>query len=95
MALNSVQLNSISNACKTAKQLIEQIKPVLDEIDSVYNSAEGLASTITQAELDAVASFSGLTTQQLADLMYALTATIKGNITTAYSPLLVGAVRGS
>ena len=95
MSLNAVQLNAISNACKMAKYLVETAKPSLDEIDNVYNAAGGLASTITQADLDAVASYSGLTTTQLADLMYALTSTIKGGITTAYTALEAGAERGN
>lgn len=94
MALSTLEQNTVTKALTLAKQVIEQVKPVMDELDVIYNSASGAKTTITQAGLDAIPSFSGLTKQQLDDGLYALTATLKGDITTAYSQLAQLATRG-
>lgn len=92
--MTALEQNTVSRAMSAAKTLIETIKPILDELDAIYNSAGGAGGTITQAGLDSIASFSGLTKAQLDDGMYALTATIRGNLVTAYSQLAQLAARG-
>lgn len=85
--MTPLEQNTVSIAMKNAKTLIEQIKPVLDELNVLYDSDGGLKTTINQAKLDSVASFSGLTKTQLDDGMYALTSTIRGDLATAYTQL--------
>jgi hypothetical protein len=93
MALNAMAQNAISRAMNGSKTLIEQLKPILDELDVVYNAQGGLKDTITQADLDAIPSYSGLTKQQLDDGMFVLTATLKNDIAAAYSQLTQLAAR--
>lgn len=85
--LTALEQNTVSRAMQNSKILIEQIKPILDELNTIYNSSGGLSTTITQGNLDLVPSFSGLTKTQLDDGMYALTATLRGDLSTAYAQL--------
>jgi hypothetical protein len=87
MALSKLGQDAVSRACQTAQVVLETVKPVLDALDILYNSAGGLKSTIQQADLDAIPSFSGLTKQQLDDGLFALTATLKTDITNAFTQL--------
>lgn len=94
MALNQTQTNAVMNAISSAKYLIEKLKPLLDELDNVYNTSGGLSSTIQQGDLDGIAAFNGMTVQNLADGMYALTNTLRSGIATANTALLNLAVHG-
>jgi hypothetical protein len=93
VALTPLGQDTISRAMQQAKVLLEQLKPILDELDVVYNSSGGLHDTIVQGDLDAIPSYSGLTKTQLDDGMFVLTSTIKGEINTAYSQLAELATR--
>ena len=85
--MNALAQNTVSRGLTAAKKAIEELKPVLDELNILYDSQGGLKETMTQGDLDSVASFSALTKQQLDDGMYALTATLKGAIDNAYTAL--------
>ena len=87
MALSALEQNTISRAIQAAKYLVEQLKPILDELNVIYDADGGAKSTITQQGLDAVASFSGLTKAQLDDGFYVLTATLRGDLVNGYSQL--------
>jgi hypothetical protein len=87
MSLSPMAQNVVSRSAQAAKYLVEQLKPLLDELDVLYNSAGGLKSTISQGDLDSIASFSGLTKQQLDDALYALTSTLKSDLSAAYTQL--------
>lgn len=77
MALTILEQNTINQGCRQAKKLIEEIKPIIDELNAIYDSGGGVKSTVTQNNLDAAPFLSGLTKAQLDDGMFALTATIK------------------
>lgn len=94
MALTTLEQNTVSRACQTAKTIIEQIYPLLLELDIIYNSSGGAKTTITQPGLDAITSFSGLTKNQLDDGLFALTSTIKADVLAAYTQLAQIAARG-
>lgn len=93
MSLTALESNTVSRALQAAKLTLEQLKPVLDSLDVIYNSAGGAKTTITQAGLDEIASFSGLTKTQLDDGMFALTGTLKNDIVNAYTALAQLAAR--
>ncbi len=78
MALTTLEQNTINRGCAQAKILLEQVKPLLDEMNAIFDSQGGVKSTVTQQNLDATPSLSGLTTTQLNDGFFVLTATVKG-----------------
>lgn len=91
--LTALEQNTISKALATAKKLLDEIKPVIDQLNIIYDSAGGAKSTVDQEGLDAVTSFSGLTKQQLDDGCYVLTATMKDAINNGFSQLAQLAAR--
>ena len=95
MALTTLEQNTISIGCKQAKLLIEQVKPILDGLNAIFDADGGVKSTVTQQNLDAAAFLSGLTVQQLNDGFYALTTTIKGDLNTAITQLAQLAARAT
>lgn len=94
MALSALGQNTVSRGINAAKYLIEVLKPVLDELNIVYDASGGLKSTIVQSDLDGIASFSGLTKQELDDALYSLTTTIRTDLTNSYTQLAKLAARG-
>jgi hypothetical protein len=95
VALSPLGQNTVSRAITAAKYLLETLKPILDELNVTYDSQGGLKSTIGQADLDGITSFSGLTKAQLDDGMYVLTATLRGDLANGYSALVQLAARSS
>lgn len=95
MSLSALGQNTVTRGINAAKYLIEVLKPVLDELNIIYDASGGLKSTIVQSDLDGIASFSGLTKAQLDDGMFALTSTIKTGLTNAYSQLAQLAARSN
>lgn len=93
MAATPLELDTVSRGMLAAKKLLDEVKPVLDLLNVIYDAAGGVKETLTQAELDAVTSFSGLTKAQLDDGMFALTSTVKTAITNAYTQLAALAAR--
>lgn len=85
--LSQLESSTIVKGLATAQVVLDTIKPALDRMNAIYDSANGAKTTITQAALDAEPSLSGLTKQQLDDGMFALTATLKGAIDSAESQL--------
>ncbi len=89
----ALELNTISRGLAAAKKVLEELKPVIDALNIIYDSEGGAKTTITQEDLDGVASFSGLTKAQLDDGMWVLTATLRGDIANGYSALAQLAAR--
>jgi hypothetical protein len=94
MALDKLGMDTISRAMLASKQLLETLSPILNQLDVVYNEAGGLKGSITDADLAAVPTYSGLTKQELDDGMYALTSTVKSALATTYNQLTELAARG-
>lgn len=91
--MEKIETDMILRASEAAKTLVNQIKPVLDQLDLIYNSAGGAKETITQADLDAEKSLSGLTQQQLEDALYVLAGTLREGLQNGYVQLMHLAVR--
>lgn len=91
--LSALEVNTITRGLNAARKALEEVKPVLDGLDVIYNSAGGAKDTITQQNLDADTVLSGLTKQQLDDGMFALTSSLKTAIANAYAQLAQLAAR--
>lgn len=76
MALSQMAQNTIFAAASLAKQLNEQLEPLMARFNVLYNAVGGLKTTIVQADMDAVPALSGLTKAQLDSAMNDLTNTI-------------------
>lgn len=87
MALSVMGQNTIFAAASLAKQLNQQIGPILAQFNVLYNSVGGLKTTIVQADLDAVPALSGLTKAQLDNAMADLTGAISTALTNAATDL--------
>lgn len=74
----------VSLAAAVARVLLQN-REILLENDYLWNTG-GMSTSITQEDLTSIASFSGLTTTQLTDAMYALSV-ISGQLTTSLGPL--------
>lgn len=94
MALTRLEQDTLSKGMGAARLIIEQLKPIIDGLNILYDSAGGVKETLTQADLDTVANYSGLTKQQVDDGMYVLTATLRDGVNNAYTQLLHLAARG-
>lgn len=93
MPMSQLERDTLSKSFAVAKTLLLDLQPKLAGLDQIYNSAGGVASTLTQAKLDEVAELSGLTVAQVTDGLYALTAVILPGIQTAYPALAQLAAR--
>lgn len=87
MALTKLELDTIRRGCRSAQIVLETLKPLIDELNVIYDSEGGVKSTIQQTDLDAETSLSEITKQQLDDGMYALTNGLKTAIDSAVSQL--------
>ncbi len=93
MAITTLEQNTVTKGANAAKLVIEQLKPAIDALNIIYDSQGGIKETLTQGELDSVASFSGITKAQVDDGMFVLTSTLRTAINTAYSQLAELAAR--
>ncbi len=88
MALTAEESNFVSHAHQAAKILLDQYYSLAAQNNELWAGAANFDSTITQGDLDSVASFSGLTTAQLGDAQFAM-ATILGTVNSALQALTV------
>jgi hypothetical protein len=93
VALTTVEANKIHEGAQAAQLVVDQLKPVLDRLNILYDSEGGLKTTITQENMDELPSLSGMTKQQLDAGMYALTGTLRTKIDEAYTALVELAAR--
>lgn len=87
MTMTPLEIKTIRDGAAIAKQMLLQMKPKLDALNVDYDAAGGVKETVDQTDLDGEESLSGITKTQLDDGMYALTATLKGALDTAYTQL--------
>lgn len=85
--LNTLEANTIARGRAMARKLLEEVKPILDGLNTIYDSAGGVKETVDQGDLDAASELSGLTKAQLDDAMYVMTATIKTALQDGYTQL--------
>lgn len=94
MALTALEQDTISRGIAAARKVLDELKPVLDSLNVIYDAEGGAKETIQQSAIDAVPQWSGLTKAQLDDGMYALTGTLRPAIHNAYTALVHLAARG-
>lgn len=94
MALSQLEQDTIDKGIQAAKRFVAELKPILDQLNVIYDGANGVKTTVAQPGLNEVAALSGLTKAQLDDGFYALTATLKGAIDSTYTQLMQLAARG-
>lgn len=94
MPMSVLERDFLSKLFAVSKTVLQDLQPRLAALNELYNAAGiGISGTLDQAELDALPELSGLTTQQVADATYALTAVVLPGITNAYGPLAQTAAR--
>ena len=93
MPMSQLEADTISKSCAVAKTLLLDLLPKLQGLQAIYDSAGGVKTTLTQAEMDEVAVLSGLTKAQLDDALFAMTGAILTGITNAYPGLAQVAAR--
>lgn len=92
MAITALESNTVSRGAALAKRVLE-LKAEIDYLNIIYDASGGVKETLTQAELDSVPSFSGVTKAQVDDGMFALTSGLKTAITNSYTQLAQLAAR--
>lgn len=93
--LSTLEQQTISQGCAAAKYICLTLYPLLLELNVIFDASGGVKSTITQPNLDATPSLSGITDGQINDGFYALTATLRSDIAAAYAQLATIAARAS
>ena len=94
MALNALEQSTVNRGIAAARKVITELKPVLDDLNVVYDrETVGVKATVTQEDLDGATYLSGLTKAELDDGMFALTSTLKTAIGNAYTQLAILASR--
>lgn len=88
MALSALEHDFLSKLFAVSKDVLQSLAPRLQALNELYNAAGiGISTTLDQADLDALPELSGLTTQQVSDATYALTAVVLPGITNAQPAL--------
>jgi hypothetical protein len=94
MAISNLELHTVQKGFFIARKLLDEIKPVIDQLNVIYDSVGGVKDSLTQEEMDNVEAFGALTKTQLDDGMYVLTATLKDVLANGFSQLSKIAARG-
>lgn len=74
MPMSVLEHDTVSKLCALSKSVLADLRPRLASINELYNSAGGVSSTLTQAELDEEAALSGLQKSTLDDTVFAFSA---------------------
>jgi hypothetical protein len=74
MAVTTLEYDVVTQAAAVCKKILTELEPALAQFREIYDAAGGVKETLTQEDLDAVASFSGLSKAQVDNALYALTA---------------------
>jgi len=95
MALTSLEKVTVQRGFAAARKLVDDVYPIIKELNVIYDSTGGAKTSITQANLDAETTFGAITKQQLDDGFFAMTSTMKAAIEAAYTQLAQLAARSS
>lgn len=89
MALTTLQQDHISRCAQKARQLIDEMKVLFDEMAYFWDGAPNWHASVTDGDLAAVPGFNGMTATQLADGLYPLIGAIKTALTDSYQSLAI------
>ena len=93
MPMSQLENDTLAKTFAVAKQLLLDLQPKLASLQEIYDSAGGVKTTLTQAELDEVAALSGLTKTQVDVGLYAMTSGILPALEAGYAALAQLAAR--
>lgn len=93
MALNQLQIQVIAAAFNQCRLLTDTLLPQLERTDILCNGAAKVLLPVTQADIDQSGVFSGTTLQQLNDIIFALTGTVRTAVVNAKAALEIGSAR--
>lgn len=87
MALSVLERDTLARACAVAKQTLLDLQPKVTGLREIYDSAGGVKTTLTQADLDAEEALSGITKAEVDDAMFVLTGGVLPAIEAGLSSL--------
>jgi hypothetical protein len=87
MAMTTLEMDTLTLACGVCKTILTDLQPRLAALQQQYDSGGGVKETLTQEDLDAAPTLSGLTKAQADDGLYALTAVLLPAIEASYPAL--------
>lgn len=87
MPMSTLEYDTLQAAFAICKTVITDLQPRLQAMQQQYDSAGGVKSTLTQAELDEATALSGLTKIAVDDGLYVLTTVLLPGITQGYASL--------
>lgn len=93
MPMSTLEHDTLAKAFAVCKTLLNDLQPKLAGLAQIYDSADGMKTTLTQEELDEVPALSGLTKTQVDQGLYALTTVVLPGIATNYGVLAQLAAR--
>jgi hypothetical protein len=93
MPLTALESSTISYGIQAAQKALE-LEALLHKVNINFDGLGNVKNTVTQLNLDATPSLSGLTDSQLNDSMYVLTALILPVLQSNYAALSNLAARG-
>lgn len=85
--LTQLEKQTVLRGLYAAKKVLDDLRPIIDALNVVYDSVGGAKTTITQQNLDLEPAFSSLTKQQLDDGMFVLTSTLRTAIANGFTQL--------
>ena len=74
MPMSTLERDTVGKLCALSKSVLADLQPRLASINELYNSAGGISSTLTQAELDEETALSGLQKSTIDDCVFAFSA---------------------
>jgi hypothetical protein len=93
MSLTTLEYDTVIQLASMCSSILSDLHPKLQGLQQIYDSEGGVSDTLTQEGLDEIPTLSGLTTQQVTDAAYVLTALILPAITQGYPSLATLAAR--
>ena len=87
MSMTTLEYDTLTTAFTIAKTLLTDLQPRLGQLQQIYDSAGGVKDTLTQEEMDAIPTLSGLTKAQADDGLYALTTVLLPALEASYTAL--------
>lgn len=93
MPVSQLERDTLAKSFSVCKTLLNDLQPKLAGLAQIYDSAGGVKTTLTQADLDELPELSGLTKTQVDDGLYALTTVVLPGIQSGYSALAQLAAR--
>lgn len=93
MSVSTLEHDTLAKSFAVCKTVLNDLYPKLLSLAQIYDSEDGVKTTLTQEELDELTQLSGLTKTQIDDGLYVLTTLILPAIQNGYPALAQLAAR--